>query len=386
MKFFLRIKEYGVRFFAFISPDVTENQSFIVFFLKTTLLTIPALMATLVLLFADFDKVVSGFILGLILAESAAISAILGSGVMQLLRRYILRRRLHNRSQSYELWWNSLGAAIFLGPGIWLGNQLLVKAAKQFYGMIFDPPKFETYRAHYFLGIVILGILHLAAAWHRATLAKRQIELEKIRLENSQLKAKFSALTAQMDPHFLFNTLNSIAELIHTNPKLAEKAIENQSSLYRDVLLAVKKERHGIVEELKICERYLQIEKIRFGDRLQFTVLGIEDLVETKVEIPVMLLQPLVENAVKYGILSDVHGGKIVVTASHSDEEVELTVTDNGRSPSSKVSGGTGTALENCRQRLALMYPDRSELMSEELSEGGRKVTIRIFPERRGLI
>ena len=127
----------------------------------------------------------------------------------------------------------------------------------------------------------------------------KEKELNEERLTRLKMKAELEALQAKINPHFLFNTLNSIASLISENPKAAETTIEKLSELFRYTLKDADKSTVTIGEELEIVRTYLEIEKVRFGDRLQYTINYDGSVLD--LQIPALLIQPLVENSIKHG-------------------------------------------------------------------------------------
>ena len=212
-----------------------------------------------------------------------------------------------------------------------------------------------TYQLPIFWGLV--GVAH-ALRFYERTKARERREAE---LEARLAQARLHALRMQLNPHFLFNTLNSIASLVHEQPQ-AEEMIEALSDLLRLTLNASDRQEVTLREELHFLERYLLIEQIRFGNRLrvekQIDVSALDALV------PILILQPLVENAVKHGIQSQIAPGVIRVTAEHAGKNLLLQVEDDGRGLASAAKGAVkeGVGLSNTRSRLKELYGSRASL------------------------
>jgi two-component system LytT family sensor kinase len=190
-------------------------------------------------------------------------------------------------------------------------------------------------------------------------------EMNEERLIRLKTKAELEALQAKVNPHFLFNTLNSIASLISENPKAAEETVEKLSELFRYTLRHTEKNTATVAEELDLVRTYLEIEKLRLGDRLQFEV-KCEDAVR-EVELPPMLIQPLVENSIKHGIASAIDGGTILVEAKSAHGNCVIAVQDSGKGFKNE-SDAEGFGLRSIQERLRLRHGDKASL---EVTENG---------------
>ncbi|MEQ8574197.1 MAG: histidine kinase, partial [Fulvivirga sp.] len=165
--------------------------------------------------------------------------------------------------------------------------------------------------------------------------------------------AELEMLKSQINPHFIFNSLNSVSALTLTNPDLAHEMVIKLSDFLRLSLGRSNKELHNVEEELKQMNLYLDIERIRFGDRLSLS----QDINEIcmKHSLPVMILQPLYENAIKYGVYGQLEKVEIS-TKCHCDEgTLFLSITNNYDSTSAPQKG-KGIGLKNIRNRLELIY------------------------------
>jgi LytS/YehU family sensor histidine kinase len=165
--------------------------------------------------------------------------------------------------------------------------------------------------------------------------------------------AKNRLLQSQIHPHVLFNALNGLAELVYKNPKAAERAIRHLSDLLRRIMRASEYMRLPLGEERKIIADFLALESIRLEQRLRVTWEWDEDL--DSIEVPPLLLQPLVENAIKHGIAPSIPGGDLILRARVQDGGVFLEVWNSGE-PFHDGQGGSGIGVKNLRSRLALHF------------------------------
>ncbi len=194
------------------------------------------------------------------------------------------------------------------------------------------------------------------------------------RQQQAVLAARLDALQARIRPHFLFNSMNSIAALIATDPARAETAVEDLSALFRASLKAGA----ALVplhEELDLCERYLRIEAARLGDRLQ--VEWDVDPATRGAALPLLSLQPLVENAVYHGIQPRLGGG-CVRLATRLEGELVQVVVDNPAAPAHEPVAGHGMAVDNIRARLRTCFGERAHLKLED--RGDRHLSLLSFP------
>jgi len=180
--------------------------------------------------------------------------------------------------------------------------------------------------------------------------------------EQSEMQARLDALRSRMRPHFLFNTMNSIASLIASRPEDAERVVEDLSELFR-VSLQDHSADTTLRDELYLCDLYLRIEQVRLGQRLQ-VAREVEDSV-LNAFMPSLILQPLVENAVYHGISRIPEGGTVTITISGSNDCLRATVR-NPQPDSQPVTSGHQMALANIRQRLAGLYGDDGQLTITE--------------------
>jgi len=183
--------------------------------------------------------------------------------------------------------------------------------------------------------------------------ALKEKELQAERLLKLTAEAELKALQARINPHFLFNTLNSIAALISEDPKKAEEMTEKLSALFRYTLSANRGELVRLEQEIHILRSYIDVEQLRLGSRLK-TTIEIDDAL-WDLNIPPLLLQPIVENSIKYAVAAREEGGYIWIRGSKDGSRCVLEVADDGPGFDGETKGA-GYALENIRQRLATSY------------------------------
>ncbi|MCA1589348.1 MAG: histidine kinase [Acidobacteria bacterium] len=192
-------------------------------------------------------------------------------------------------------------------------------------------------------------------------------------------EAQLMAIRAQINPHFLFNALTTIGYLIQAAPEKAFQTLLHLTRLLRSVLTSTA-EFWTLGEELKLVRDYLDIERARFEERLEVEVNVPIEL--EKIRIPSLLLQPLVENAIKHAIARNKAGGKIIITASRDklrDGRLRMEVIDSGGSYSNaEENGRAGTGLKNARARLAAHFGDSAELLLTKKKRGGTKAIVKI--------
>ncbi len=191
-------------------------------------------------------------------------------------------------------------------------------------------------------------------------------------------EARLQALQARIRPHFLFNSLNAVLSLIRTEPLRAETTLEDLADLFR-VLMRDTRNLCSLGDEVHLCRQYLSIEKIRLGERLQvqWQLNNITELLLNRAQVPILLLQPLLENAVYYGVERSTGPGLIKISLSRSMDRIEIVVI-NPLPDETRRSGGNQMALLNIQERLALLYDVEAQL-SYGLVEDQFEVRLR-FP------
>jgi two-component system sensor histidine kinase AlgZ len=240
-----------------------------------------------------------------------------------------------------------------------LGSALVFNIDRQLGLGLTLPPEFQ---------LRFIGRNGALCALLGAALLRYFYVLEQWRVrERAEAKARFEALQARIRPHFLFNSMNVIASLIPTRPRQAERAIEDLSDLFRAALGGDASARGTLGEELELVRRYLDIEKLRLGDRLHVE-LDIDDLPDD-LAMPRLLLQPLVENAVYHGIQQLPDGGTVSLRGRRSNGAVELTISNPCPPQAARLPGRHGMALTNTRARIEYHFGQRGSLDVQAAAE-----------------
>jgi two-component sensor histidine kinase len=226
--------------------------------------------------------------------------------------------------------------------------------------------------------LAMLGAAHALLFYRRASDRERQ----GAELESRLAHARLDALRMQLNPHFLFNTLNSIASLVYDQPRAADEMIGSLSDLLRLTLNASDRQEVTLREELDFLDHYLRIEQTRFGERLKVERQIDAEALES--QVPILILQPLVENAVKHGIEEQLAPGVIAITARREGDLLHLSVSDNGRGPETDADGKLkeGVGLSNTRGRLRELYGEQASMKLGTPKNGGFLVELQI-PWRR---
>jgi len=225
-----------------------------------------------------------------------------------------------------------------------------------------NPDAHRTYSQVLFAGFygdmlaywAAVGVIHAIEYYGESR--ERTLEATRLALDN---------LRAQLQPHFLFNTLQSISTLIHRDPAAADRMLTDLSELLRLSLRSPGSKQVPLREELEFLERYLQIMRVRFGDRLVIAVHAEPDALD--VPVPSLVLQPIVENAIQHGMADRTDRGHVQVRAGRDGSALRLEVFDDGPGPSSTASSN-GIGLANTRERLRRLYgPDgRMDILQEK--------------------
>ena len=220
--------------------------------------------------------------------------------------------------------------------------------------------------------LIFWGLVGASYAWqyHRRT---QQRDVRTSQLEALLAQTRLQMLSMQLQPHFLFNTLNTIAEMVHREPAVAERMITGLSHLLRETLQAGGVERVRLEHELRLLDRYIDIQRARFGDRLHVT-FSIADGTGAAL-VPGLLLQPLVENAIKHGIGVKADAGHIEIHTARHGERLIIELSDDGRGlRDDAVIEGVG--LGNCRARLSALFGADAGLTIVNRPEGGATVRL----------
>jgi signal transduction histidine kinase len=236
----------------------------------------------------------------------------------------------------------------------------------------FNPLLVKTFHFNLLIYWVIVSVSH-AFDYYRQM---QERELRAAELEKRLAQARLQALQMQLNPHFLFNSLHAISALVHKDAELADQMITRLSDLLRYALESTDAQEVPLRQELDFLRRYLEIEQTRFGDRLSVRLEIAPETLDALV--PNLLLQPLVENAIRHGIEPRAKPGRIELRSRRESGQLKLEVRDNGvgLSPDREVEEGVG--LSNTRARLKQLYGDRHRFELAEEPSGGLAVRLEL--------
>jgi sensor histidine kinase YesM len=224
-------------------------------------------------------------------------------------------------------------------------------------------------------GLLISLIFYVKRREARAAAALHKAEADRHLLSKQAVEAELKLLQAQVEPHFLFNTLASVQYLIDTDPKEANVLLGHLIGYLRAALPQLRASSSTLAREIALAEAYLNILRMRIGPRLTFAIDVPEEL--RGHPFPPNLLISLVENAIKHGVEPSADGGSIRIAAEHRGDDVVVTVTDTGRglSPAGRTDG-QGVGLTNLRERLAALYGSRGGFTLEPATPRGVRATL----------
>lgn len=302
--------------------------------------------------------------------ESAIFRMITVAAIAFLVHRFV-RRTPWPRPFRFRFALLNLAAALATGvlclgisaalESILIDNPLERRAADRWLEFIF---------LGFFLYAIVAGITYAVEATARAA-----------RAEALAARTQLAALRAQIHPHFLFNALHAVVQLIPTDPTRAAEAAELVASLLRTTL---EEERNEVTldDEWAFVSRYLEVERIRFGDRLRIRAEIESELLDE--QIPSFALQTLVENAVRHGAAQSVATTEIVITAAGTNSDLTLSVRNTGdRIPANAAASESGTGLARLRERLAVLYGSMARLTCRAVEEGGFEAVVVVPRNRR---
>ncbi len=236
----------------------------------------------------------------------------------------------------------------------------------------FKPLLVKTWHFNLLIYWVILAVAH-AFEYYRKY---RERELQAAELEKRLAQAKLKALQMQLNPHFLFNTLHSISALMHKDVEAADRMVSRLSDLLRAALESSDRQEVPLRQELQWLELYLDIERTRFGERLNVKMEIAPDTLDARV--PNLILQPLVENAIRHGIEPRARPGRIELRAQRHGSALALGVSDNGPGLRDNQPGREGVGLSNTRARLRELYGSDHRFELLRSPEGGLQVDLSI--------
>jgi two-component system, LytTR family, sensor kinase len=271
-------------------------------------------------------------------------------------------------------------AAIALASAVWLAwlthllNPFAYASGPGSFGYLLFDKFYSDILSSLVLYAGILAVQYVLDSGAR--LAYQQTETARL---NEQLaKAQLDALRRQIEPHFLFNTLNAVTGLVREGRnETAVNMIAELSDFMRRVLEDSTRQEVPLGEEMEFTQKYLEIQKVRFVERLQLRVEVPSELLMA--QVPTLILQPMVENAIKHGIAKRAQGGAVRISASRSDGTLRLAVYNDGPGlPASWETTQPGIGISNIRTRLRSLYGDGFELKLENQAPGGVEVSVSV--------
>jgi two-component system, LytTR family, sensor kinase len=235
---------------------------------------------------------------------------------------------------------------------------------------------FHTAIVAYWVVLSVQSAFRNYARFQERAQAALRSDLRASQLETQVAQARLGALKAQLQPHFLFNTLNAIVVLVRQQKaQQAEETLSRFSDLLRAVLANMEAQEVTLARELEYLGLYLSIEQVRFSDRLRVAIHVDPDLLDAAV--PHMGLQPIVENAIRHGIGRRATPGSIEIRAARQGDDLHVSVSDDGPGFGlAGAGGGLGLGLSNTRARLKQLYGDGSDLRTADAPGGGAVVTM----------
>jgi sensor histidine kinase YesM len=242
---------------------------------------------------------------------------------------------------------------------------------------------FDLFEKHSLVQLLFLGVMfgsiitYFFSSREQIAESRARIQEENIKRLTSEKKAAeahLKLLQAQIEPHFLFNTLSNVLSLLDTNPTRGKSMLVDFIRYLRASLSKIRQEKATLGQEMDMIQTYLSIFKVRMGDRLQYQI----DLPKSMeaISFPPMLIQPLVENAIKHGLEPKVEGGEIRISGIEKDGFIQLEVVDTGLGFKGERESGVG--LSNIRDRLSSLYGNRGRLVLKENQPEGLKATIEV--------
>jgi len=271
----------------------------------------------------------------------------------------------------------------------WLAEVLVVLGYWVVNGTFGSPARLATQGAYWaVLRIHVVLVIYAAiAGCVQAVVLWRDLrarELDLARKEGQLARARVEALMAQLRPHFLFNTLHTLGQLWRSGrADEADDMLDRLGALFQRVQASTRRLEVPLEEELSMVRDYLAIEEARFRDRLHVSVEA--DPATHTLAVPPLILQPLVENAVRHGISARASAGRVRVEAKRHGDSLVLTVDDDGPGMGSvSAQTGSGTGLSNTRERLAQMYGDRQAFAVGDAPGGGTRVRLELPAREAG--
>jgi signal transduction histidine kinase len=236
-----------------------------------------------------------------------------------------------------------------------------------------------TYELHFLAYFAVLAIAHAIdfLGWRRdQRLVEARLAERSARLEAQLARAEIDILRSQLDPHFLFNALHVISELVHVDPARADRMVARLGDLLRMSSALARSPDVALRDELEFVNAYLEIQQARFGERLR--VVRDIDIAALNAAVPSLVVQPLVENAIRHGTSRRAGGGQVEIVARRFDMSVVIEVSDDGPGLPADRLPDEGMGIGHTRARLAHLYGEKSALQLESRPGGGTTARVRV--------
>ena len=243
--------------------------------------------------------------------------------------------------------------------GVLIGGEVASRVVALAWDLPLTQLRLTVMRLGLFAGtsVVVTQVVH-----DRVRAQARQLQIREEQARLAAVQAELRALQARTNPHFLFNSLNSVAELIPEDPERAELMLEKLSTVFRYALEGSRRQTVALTEEIAAVSTYLGVEAIRFGDRLVTEIEVDRDPAVQELLVPPLVLQPLVENAILHGIAARRGKGTVRIQVRRRENSVVITVEDDGAGAPVTEPAGSGSALDDLQQRLRLLYGSAASL------------------------
>ncbi len=287
--------------------------------------------------------------IGFTLLFSVTISFSVGYGV-DLYNFY--KKRINKNS----IWWlDWLGYYLAALIGMTVASEVCFFIMNSFFLKV--PYRFLGETAQLLINLIIAIIVTTIVGFYNIQKSNleakiKQKEVEVLKVQKLKTEAELQTLQSRINPHFLYNSLNSIASLIHQDPDRAEDMTIKLSKLFRYSINTQNENLTSVKEEIEILKTYFEIEKVRFGSRINFSI-DVDDAI-LNYRLPRFILQPLAENALKHGLNKEANHGQLGITIKKLNNELEIVVSDNGVPFPEEIN--TGYGLQSTYDKLALIY------------------------------
>ena len=321
-----------------------------------------------------------------LLAVSIATSLVFGAVTLSLWSQVFPRMRMRSRWTRFGL---QIGIALIMMTAtsfLVINASLLLMAGKTMFSpyeggdvsVVIPASSIAWSPFMYFVFPIVPTALLVVVGFNQSWWQIFVLEKREHQARELATLAQLEALRAQINPHFLFNSLNSIVQLISTDPERAEECVERLAEIFRYLLRSENRSFVTLADELDIVDAYLDIERARFGEKL-----AVDYVVDEGARhrfVPTLILQPLIENAVRHGVSQKVGGGRLSIEAGLEGDDLQVVVRDTGvgmESPTS-LESSSGVGLRNVRNRLVQLFGDAYEPRIDSRPGAGTAVTLRV--------